>query len=210
MKKIAGIILLSLFTTVNAFEFDIGVSGSKNGLDAFTFSIGDYYRVPQREVLVVQERLSRDDISIAYFLSRKAAKSIDYITRFRMRGDSWWDISISLGLNPQTLYVVQTQKRQGPPYGKAYGYEKNKMKSHLSDGEITELVNVKFLSSYHGVSTDEIIEQRRQGEKFINIDKKYHEQKAKRSDKKEKREWHGNGKKDKDSKKGEGRGRWKE
>jgi len=203
---VAGAINSSLL----GLDFDISLSGSKNGLDAFSFSIGEYYRAPQHEILVVQERLSKNDMSVAYFLSRRASRSIDYITKLRIRGDSWWDISVTLGLKPQDVYVVETQKRQGPPYGKAYGYDKNQKKSRLSDIEITELVNVKFLSSYHGVSTDEIIEQRRRGENFVNIDKTYHEKKAQRSEKKSKHEWRGNGKKDKDDKKGEGRGKWRE
>jgi len=212
MKKFTAALLVAgaINSSLLGLDFDISLSGSKNGLDAFSFSIGEYYKAPQREILVVQERLSKNDMSVAYFLARKASRNIDYITKLRVRGDSWWDISISLGLNPRDVYVVKTQKRQGPPYGKAYGYDKNKKKSRLSDGEIAELVNVKFLSAYHGVSADEIIEQRRKGDDFVNIDKNYHEKKAQRSDKKSKREWRGNSKKEKDDKRGNSKGRYRE
>lgn len=189
-KRILTVVMAgALSSSLFGLDFDISLSGSKNGVDAFSFSVGEYYRVPQHEIVVVQKRLPKNDMSVAYFLSRRALKSIDYITALRMRGESWWDISINLGLNPHNIYVVQTQKRYGPPYGKAYGHDKHREDYRLSDDDIAELVNVKFLSNYHGVSADEIIEQRRRGERFINIDQRYHEQRAQRGNKKARREW---------------------
>ncbi|MDQ1243727.1 MAG: hypothetical protein QG565_67, partial [Campylobacterota bacterium] len=53
MKRVVSAVLICLFTSADAFEFDIGVSGGDRGVDGFYFSIGDYYQVPEREVYVV-------------------------------------------------------------------------------------------------------------------------------------------------------------
>lgn len=166
MKKIAGALLLGFFTSFGAFEFDIGVSGGERGVDGFYFSIGEYYRVPQTEVVVVERSISRDDVNVAYFLARQARRDVKFITDLRIRGESWWDISLRLGLNPRTIYVVETYNDYGPPYGKAYGYSKKERNNRLADSQIVELVNVRFLSEYHGISPDEVIERRQKGSHY--------------------------------------------
>lgn len=166
MKKIASALLLGFFTSFGAFEFDIGVSGGDRGVDGFYFSIGEYYQVPQTEVVVVEHSISRDDVNVAYFLARQARRDVRFITDLRLRGESWWDISLRLGLNPRTIYVVDTYNNYGPPYGKAYGYSKKDRNKRLADNQIVELVNVRFLSEYHRISPDEVIERRQKGSHY--------------------------------------------
>lgn len=161
MKRVVSAVLICLFTSANAFDFDIGVSGGDRGVDGFYFSIGDYYNVPQTEVVIVERTIPREDVNVAYFLARRAHRDVRFITDLRLSGKSWWDISLRLGLDPRTIYVVDTYNNYGPPYGNAYGYHK---KNHrLSDREILELVNVRFLSDYHRISPDEVIERRQRG-----------------------------------------------
>jgi len=191
MKKIVSALLLGFFTVLGAFEFDIGVSGGDRGVDGFYFSIGEYYRVPQTEVVVVERSISRDDVNVAYFLAKKAKRDVKYITELRLNGSSWWDISLRLGLNPHTLYVVDTYNDYGPPYGKAYGYSKKDRDKRLEDGQIVELVNVRFLSEYHGISPDEVIERKRKNsdhyKKEVDREKRYKKDKQHRVREKEER-----------------------
>lgn len=168
LALIAGI----MGTSLSASNFDIGVSGSDRGIDGFTLSIGDYYRVPYQEVVVVERSIPRDEMSVVYFLARESHRDARYISDLRLRGNSWWDISLRLGLNPRTLYVVDTHRYHNPPYGKAYGYHKDK-KHRLRDADIVELVNVRFLSDYHRISADEVIDRRRSGERYNRIDEHY-------------------------------------
>ncbi len=167
-------------TTVYAFilvgtllfgsNFDIGVSGTDGKIDGFSLSIGDYYRVPQREVVVLERRIPREEVGVAYYLARHAHRDVGYITDLRLRGQSWWDITLRLGLDPRTIYVVNTGRSYGPPYGKSYGYDK---KHRLHDREIVDLVNVRFLSDYHRISPGQVIERRRGGDHYDRIDRHY-------------------------------------
>lgn len=175
MKKrvIATVLAGCLFGTVNATDFDIGISGSDRGITGFAFSIGDYYHVPEREVVMIGHSIPRDELSVVYFLSRHSHRDAHYIRDLRLRGLSWWDISIRLGLDPYILYVVDSRRHSGPPYGKAYGYYEKGKKHRLRDHEIVELVNVRFISDYHRVNVDDVIDRRRKGERYYYIDDYY-------------------------------------
>lgn len=189
MKKLTSIALIvgSLSGLLHASEFDIGISGSDRGISGFSLSVGDYYRVPQREIVMIERSIPRDEMGVVYFLAQRSHRSANYITDLRLRGISWWDISIRLGLDPRTLYVVNSHRYSGPPYGQAYGYHKEGKRHRLRDAEIVELVNVRFLSAYHGVSVDEVISHRRGGEGYMNIDNRYRAKKHPREQRNEDR-----------------------
>lgn len=162
-----------LYASLGAADFDIGISGSERGISGFALSIGDYYHVPSRDVVVIERRIPRDELGVVYFLSRHSHRDAGFIADLRHRGLSWWDISIRLGLDPRTLYVVDSRRHYGPPYGKAYGYDKKGKSYRLRDAEIVELVNVRFLSDYHRVSVDDVIDRHRRGERYHHINDHY-------------------------------------
>jgi hypothetical protein len=180
MKSILSIALIvgCMQGSLYASNFDIGISGSDRGISGFSLSIGDYYRVPAQEIIVIERSIPENETSVVYFLARHSHKTPHYITNLRLRGMSWWDISLHLGLNPSTLYVVDTHRHSGPPYGKAYGYQKEGKHHRLSDLDIVELVNVRFLSSYHGISVDDVIDRRREGQQYMHIDDEFRMKKS--------------------------------
>ncbi len=171
-KMIFAFIAGCVYTSLSAANFDVGISGSDRGINGFSISIGDYYHVPQQEVVIIERSVPREEMSVVYYLSRKSHRDARYISNLRARGLSWWDITFRLGLDPRTIYVVDSRHHFGPPYGQAYGYSKHK-KHHLRDAEIVELVNVRFLADYHRISPDEVINRRRAGERYMNINDHY-------------------------------------
>ncbi len=179
MKKIlfAALLAGSVAASLNAADFDVSVSGSQRGIDGFSLSIGDYYRVPVQDVMVIERRVPREEVSVIYFLSRHSHRDVAYITDLRLRGLGWWDISLRLGLDPRTIFIVDSVRPWGPPYGKAYGH-RNNGSYHLGDHEIVDLVNVRFLSDYHRIRVDDIIDRRRKGEQYYIIDNHYRAKKV--------------------------------
>lgn len=169
MKRIIGIVLIAgcMYGPLNASNFDIGISGSERGINGFSLSIGNYYHVPAQEIIMIERSIPYEETSVVYFLAQHSHRTPHYITSLRLRGMSWWDISLHLGLNPHTLYVIDSHRHVGPPYGKAYGYQR------LNDSDIVELVNVRFLSSYHGISVDDVIDRRSRGQQYMHIDDEY-------------------------------------
>lgn len=198
MAVIAG----CLGSVANASNYDIGISGSDRGIDGFSLSVGNYYNVPRQEMMIIERSIPRSEMSVVYYLADRSHRSARYITDLRLRGISWWDISLRLGLDPRTLYVVDSRRYSSPPYGKAYGYGKHQ-KHRLRDAEIVDLVNVRFLSNYHHISPDEVIDRRRRGENYYRINEEYRGKKDRKPHRQERKE----DRRDERGGKGQGNGR---
>lgn len=165
MKKIISIAFLTtaLYTSLAA-DFSVGVSGSNEGVNSFSLSIGDYYRVPVQEVVYLERSIPQDDLSVVYYLANQSRHNARYVSELRLRGQSWWDISLRLGLDP---YVV---------YGDSYSRPNHK-KGRWHDDQIVNFVNTRFITKYHRISRDEVLSRRNNGEHFRQIDKHYRYQK---------------------------------
>ena len=105
------------------------------------------------------------------------------------------DVSAHFGLTAESFYAP-TKKTHGPPYGKAYGYYRNKKRSEwasiqLDDSAIVHLTHVKFLSKHYGLTPDEVIEQQGKGAGLVGL----HASVKKRRDRKESGGSHADGKK---------------
>jgi hypothetical protein len=164
MKKIISTIaILGCFSGVfGETGFNVGFSGSDEGIDSFSLSIGNYYGVPVREVREVEYYVPREHASIVYFLADNAHVNARYVTDLRREGLSWWNISLRLGLDPYMLYRVDNRY-----YGKSRHHR-------LRDAEIADYVNVRFISDYHHINRNEVIDRRRQGERYYHINDYYH------------------------------------
>lgn len=201
MKKLTCSIVLASIVACSsqASNFDLSLSGSDKGISGFSLSVGEYYKAPAEEIKIIKRSLSEDELSVAYFLARKSGKNADYIAKLKTDGKNWWDITLSLGLKPEVIYVVETKKHKGPPHGKAYGYYKKGQK--LKDAEVVEVVNAKFFASKYGVSEDEAIEYRRGGKAYADMDNDF------RGKKHKKEKGHGKGRDDDDDRPGKGHGK---
>jgi len=139
-------------------------------IGSFHVAVANYYGVPQREVIVVRERRIRDEeIPVAFFIAQRARVTPATVVDLHLRGMSWWDISLHYGIGPE-VYYVPVSVAPGPPYGKAYGHYKKKSRKHwnaivLSDDDIVNLVQLRFLSDYYQVPPERVIDLRaRQGD----------------------------------------------
>ena len=131
----------------------------------FHVAVANYYQVPQREVIVLRERRIRDDeLPVVLFIAQRASVTPATIVDMRLRGMSWWDISVRYGIRPE-VYYVPVVVTPGPPYGKAWGHYKKKPRKQwdtivLADDEVVNLVHVRFLSDYYDVPPERVIEVR--------------------------------------------------
>lgn len=155
-------------------DVNVGLSIGENGLQSFYLAIGSYYNVPEKTVVVVHERrIPDEELPVVFFLAQQAKVSPDVVINLRLSGQSWMDIAFHYGLTAQAFYVPLAVV-PGPPYGKAYGYYKNRPQSkwkeiRLSDADIVNFMNLKFVSGYYGYSPDEIVKMRGAGKGFVTI-----------------------------------------
>lgn len=156
-------------------QWNVGVSGGSQGIEGFHVSIGEYYRVPEREVVVVRDRgIEEDELPVVFFLAQRAHVSPDVIVGMRLHPMSWMDITLHFGLSPEIYYVPMTVD-QHPPYGHAYGYYRNHprktwKKMRFSDHEIVDQVNLGFLANHYRYAPERIMRYRSEGRDFTRID----------------------------------------
>lgn len=179
---VASCLLLSLLLPplthpLQAQNVSLGLSLTDGRVKSFYFSISSYFGVPEATVIRIREqyRLSDEELPVIFFLASEARVEPAVIINLRLRGMSWWDISLHFRLSPEIFFLPVTLVRIGPPYGRAYGYyrqhrhQKEWGRVVLTDVEIVDLVNLKFASAYHQVSPERIMEMRAKGHKFIDI-----------------------------------------
>jgi len=166
---------------------DIGLSADKDGVKSFYLAIGEHYVTYDKEIQTIRKlNIPDEELPLVFFLAGRAGVSKNEIIELRLRGNSWMDICLHFGLTAEIFYVP-VKGNPGPPYGKAYGHFKNKNKKdwkniRLSDAEIINFVNLKFLSEHYGYSPDEIIQMRSKGKSFIDINSDVKKMKAQKKD----------------------------
>jgi hypothetical protein len=140
----------------------------------FHVAVSNYYQVPEREVIVVRERrIPDDELPVVFFIAQQARVPVARIVDMRLRGDSWWDISVRFGLGADVYYVPVTVVRSGPPYGRAYGHYKKPKKQWntiaLTDGDVVNLVQLRFISEHYHIAPERVVEMRERNVGFKAI-----------------------------------------
>jgi len=139
----------------------------------FHVAVSNYYRVPERDVIIVRDRRIREDeIPVVFFIAQQAHVASATIVDLRLRGLSWWDISVRYRLGAD-VYYVPISGRPGPPYGKAYGHYKRPRSQWkaivLSDEDVVSLVQLRFISEHYHVAPDRVIEMRSRNTSFVAV-----------------------------------------
>jgi len=179
MRAITVLVIISLLVVWPAAnhsraDIDVGLSIGDGGIKGFYLAIGEHYKVAEKKVVVVKKKeIPDEELPVVFFLACRAEVAPEVIIKLRVGGKSWMDISTRFGLTAEIFYVSLKQK-PGPPYGKAYGHFKNRPKSkwstiRLTDVEIVNFVNLKFISEHYGFSADEVIKMRAKGNSFVTI-----------------------------------------
>jgi hypothetical protein len=169
---IAGLVLL--FAASAMAQVSAGVSITDDGLKSFYLAIGKTYNVPEREVVVVRDRkIPDEELPVVYFIARRAHVRPDVVVDMRLKGDSWMDISLHYGINPE-VYYVPYDGDPGPVFVRPYGFyrghpRKEWRKIRLSDGDICNMVNLRFVSNYYHVRPEEVVRLRGEQGNFVKV-----------------------------------------
>ncbi|MGE5353367.1 MAG: hypothetical protein ACM3P0_14890, partial [Acidobacteriota bacterium] len=83
---LAAVLLMASVKT--GAQINAGISlGHRGGLNGFYMTMGNYFRVPQREIIIVRDRrLPEDEIPVVFFVARRAGVSPREVARLRRSG----------------------------------------------------------------------------------------------------------------------------
>lgn len=172
-----GLILAQIPVFAQTRDVNLGISISDGRLRDFYLAVGDFYGVAPRSVVELRERYrcQDDELPVVYFLAARAHVEPAAIINLRLGRMSWLDIAFHYRLTPDVFFVPVAVAPSGPPYGNAYGYyrkhgaDKNWQNFHLTDREVVDLVNLRFMSEYHKIAPASVIALRSRESKFVVI-----------------------------------------
>lgn len=156
-------------------QWNLGVSVGNEGVNSFHLSVGDYYHVPEREVVMVSKRgIPEEELPVVFLLASQAHVAPKAIIDLRLGGMSWMDITLRHRLSPEIFYVPVNGGKIGPPYGNAYGHYKKHHKKEwkkirLPDRDVVNMVNLKFMSEHYGYPPERVMQMRAEGRHFAAI-----------------------------------------
>jgi len=177
LVSLVGLFLCQSPAIAQVRDLDLGISVSDGRLRGFYLALGDYYRVPPRQVVEVRNRYRYPDeeLPVVYFLATRAHVEPAVIIKLRMQKMSWLDIAFHYRLTPDIFFVPLSAARVGPPYGNAYGYyrkygpTRDWRKIALADREVVDLVNLRFMSEHYRMSPEAVIAMRGRENRFVVI-----------------------------------------
>jgi hypothetical protein len=154
----------------------VGAGAGDRDAEVRTFhaAVCAHYGVPDEKVVVIRKRgISDDHLPVVFFVAERAKVQPEVIVELRLHGKSWIDICTRFGITGE-VFCVTVAGTYGPPYGKAFGYYRNRPRHEwvalkLTDDEIVGLVNVKLLSARSGLSPDEVMKLRKDGDSFVRL-----------------------------------------
>jgi len=181
MKKLIILsVYFGLVVLVSNSYLDAGVNvninlGSTESANYYR-SIARYNNVSDQDVYFVRKKgVADEELPVIFYLASLAAVSPSLVADEYKPGISLYDLTTIFGLNPEIYHYPVKTRVDGPPYGKAYGYYRNKPKKEwknikLSNTDIINLVNLRFISESRGVDPEDIIKGRKSGKTFLSID----------------------------------------
>jgi hypothetical protein len=178
-KVLAAVLTLFLAftaapTALHAF-FGFGVSASDQGLNNFYIAVGDYNNVQQRDVVSVRRQgIPDEELPVVFYLAAQAHVPYREIVQLRMQKLGWMQIAMRYKLDPSIFYVPVKGQVRGAVYGKTYGYYQGRphrkwKQIKLSDADVVNFVNLKFVSEHYKYDPAEVIKMREGGKSFVAI-----------------------------------------
>lgn len=160
--SIATVLLLSGALPVMADDRSLD-----EGILPFYYGVSNYYEAPKDEVLAVQSRLAPEEVPVAFHIATRAGVSPIEVAEARAAGHGWVEVGQRYGVGPAAFHVPM-ERAPGPPYGNAWGYYRNKPQHEwntirLTDREVIDLVNLRFLSEHYGLDRHDIAHRRSLG-----------------------------------------------
>ncbi len=159
-------------------------SVAAEGESQFHQGIVDYYNVSTADLAnILIKGISNEDLPVVFHISQKSGQSAEKIADLRLRGDHWLDIAKVRGLGPKDFYVLVmsdvTSKTYAPIMAKFKATPvQNWNQLELTDSDIVNLVNLKFIASHNDYSIFETMSLRDNGQKFVQINSEISTRKA--------------------------------
>lgn len=172
--------LLAAWPSLAGAQVNAGLSLGGNGGDSFHLAIGDYFKVSEDQINDCQKQnISDEELPVVFFIAQRANVEPAAVLAVHTSGLNWMQVAMHFRLNPRIFFISMTQETVAhTPYEKGFAYyHDRKDRVNLSDGDIVNFVNLKFISEHYGYDPKEVIQMRASGKSFRDINDHYWQKK---------------------------------
>ncbi|HTC22457.1 MAG TPA: hypothetical protein VK859_16500 [bacterium] len=154
-----------------------GLAGTAMALENnFHLAVMDYFRVSEQQVTdAEQSGISDEELPVVFFMAQRTNLGPEAVTTVHSSGLNWMQVAFHFRLNPWIFYTfLPGDAAAHTPFEKACGEYKNPNNNiNLTDKDMVNLVDLKFLSEYYGRDPKEIVQRRSSGKTFQEINDDY-------------------------------------
>jgi hypothetical protein len=139
------------------FSFPAPAASQDAATRTYLLRAGCHFDAPAGEVEVLARwSVPPEEITVALFIARRAGVSPEVVLSLRRGRTSWADLAGRYGLGGGTFHVALAGAAPGDRLARAYGEFENRAPREwdsvqLTDGEIVDLVNLRFLTESLGI-----------------------------------------------------------
>lgn len=175
-------------------RFSVDASGGGEETGGYYMAVGNYNNIQEDRVIFVRGRgISDEDLPVVFFIASRAGVPYEDVIRLRLKKWRWMKIVNHYRIDPAVFYMPVSGKVINRTYAKPYKYyqgrPQNKWKKiRLSDREVVNFVNLRFVSEHYGYNPHEVMKMRDSGRSFKDIDRHIRAEKTKEYNEKRERE----------------------
>lgn len=141
----------------------------------FYAAVSQHFQVdPQQVRRLVDGGLPPEDVVVLYYIAEHSLRQPEQLLADRKAGRSWRDIATAAGLEPESFYYPISYSRG--PFVNVYALYHQLPRERwswdrlqLTDGDIENLVNLRFLAEAGDRSVPDVQRLRAQGYDYVSI-----------------------------------------
>ena len=141
----------------------------------FYSAVSQHFQIrPQQVRQLVDGGLPPSQVVVLYYIAEHSLRQPTQLLAERKAGKSWRDVAIASGLEPESFYYPISYSRG--PFVNVYAIYHQVPRDRwtwnqlqLTDSDIENLVNLRFLAELGGRSVPDVLRLRAQGYDFVSI-----------------------------------------
>jgi hypothetical protein len=138
-------------------------------------AVSMYFQVSRDTIVdLVKLEIPDVDIPVTIFIAQENTVAPHRIAEVRIKGDSWMDIIRGRGMSPEVFYFLLVGEFDSKTYSPIFAKFDTTARSQwkhliLTDGEIQDMVNLKFIYRHYDYSVFEVMAFRDNGRDMVAI-----------------------------------------
>ncbi len=141
----------------------------------YVMAVGDYYDYDYDYVNnILNSYVSSEELPVVFYVAQSAKVEPEEIAKMRSDKNSWMDIASSYSLSPKVFYVMMAGKIKNAEFQATFEKYHSVLASQwdkieLTDKEIVNLVNLRFIYKKQGYNPFEVMSMQSYGKSYVTI-----------------------------------------